>query len=136
MLIKTWTDLLLHWIFNTPSLNQFTFFLFFLFNFTIFYWCCHISKWICHRYTCVPHPKPSSPYHPSGSSQCTFNSRFYSKIQGEENDNNLITRKAKATNNIFKISLPYILPFSSFPRHLLSIVNASNLDLLIPYCTL
>ena len=33
---------------------------FFLFNFTILYWFCHISKWICHRYTCVPHPEPSS----------------------------------------------------------------------------
>ena len=24
------------------------------------YWFCHISKWIRHRYTCVPHPEPSS----------------------------------------------------------------------------
>ena len=38
----------------------FPFFFFFLFNFTILYWFCHISKWICHRYTCVPHPEPSS----------------------------------------------------------------------------
>ena len=30
------------------------------FNFTIMYWFCHISKWILHRYTCVPHPEPSS----------------------------------------------------------------------------
>ena len=30
------------------------------FNFTILYWFCHISKWICHRYTCVPHHEPSS----------------------------------------------------------------------------
>ena len=29
------------------------------FNFTILYWFCHISKWIHHRYTCVPHPEPS-----------------------------------------------------------------------------
>ena len=29
-------------------------------NFTILYWFCHISKWIHHRYTCVPHPEPSS----------------------------------------------------------------------------
>ena len=35
-------------------------FFFLFFNFTIFYWFCHISKWICHRYTCVPHPEPSS----------------------------------------------------------------------------
>ena len=33
---------------------------FILFNFTILYWFCHISKLICHRYTCVPHPEPSS----------------------------------------------------------------------------
>ena len=30
------------------------------FNFTILYWFCHISTWIRHRYTCVPHPEPSS----------------------------------------------------------------------------
>ena len=30
------------------------------FNFTILYWFCHISKWIRHRYTCAPHPEPSS----------------------------------------------------------------------------
>ena len=44
-----------------------------MFNFTILYWFCHISKWIRHRYTRVPHPEPSSllPPHPSGSSQCT-----------------------------------------------------------------
>ena len=33
---------------------------FFFFNFTILYWFCHISPWICHRYICVPHPEPSS----------------------------------------------------------------------------
>ena len=33
---------------------------FFFFNFTILYWFCHISTWIRHRYTCVPHPEPSS----------------------------------------------------------------------------
>ena len=32
----------------------------FFFNFTMLYWFCHISKWICHRYTCVPHTEPSS----------------------------------------------------------------------------
>ena len=30
------------------------------FNFTILYWFCHISTWIHHRYTRVPHPEPSS----------------------------------------------------------------------------
>ena len=35
--------------------------LYFLFfsNFTILYWFCHISTWIRHRYTRVPHPEPS-----------------------------------------------------------------------------
>ena len=48
-------------------LNQFyTIFIVFFFNFilflnfTILYWFCPISKWIRHRYTCVPHPEPSS----------------------------------------------------------------------------
>ena len=36
------------------------FFYFILFNFTILYQFCHISKCICSRYTCVPHPEPSS----------------------------------------------------------------------------
>ena len=40
------------------------FFLFFsfilIFNFTILYWFCHISTWIHHWYTCVPHPELSS----------------------------------------------------------------------------
>ena len=44
---------------------QFFFFNFILFfflflNFTILYWFCQISKWIHHRYTCVPHSEPSS----------------------------------------------------------------------------
>ena len=29
-------------------------------NFTILYQLCQISKWIHHRYTCGPHPEPSS----------------------------------------------------------------------------
>ena len=33
---------------------------YFFFNFTILYWFCHISKWIHHKYTCVPHPELSS----------------------------------------------------------------------------
>ena len=44
----------------------FKIFFFFLFlNFTILYWFCQISKWIRHRYTCVPHSEPSSllPHH-------------------------------------------------------------------------
>ena len=36
------------------------FFFISFFNFTTLYWFCHISTWICHRYTHVPHPEPSS----------------------------------------------------------------------------
>ena len=28
------------------------------------YWFCHLSKWICHRYTRVPHPEPFSLFPP------------------------------------------------------------------------
>ena len=38
----------------------FSFFLILFLNFTILYWFCHISKWIRHRHTRVPHPEPSS----------------------------------------------------------------------------
>ena len=52
-----WTRLLrVPW--TTRRSNQLIFF--FFFNFTILYWFCHVSTWICHRYTCVPHPEPSS----------------------------------------------------------------------------
>ena len=45
--------------------REFPFFLFFFnfilfLNFTILYWFCQILKWTRHRYTCVPHPEPSS----------------------------------------------------------------------------
>ena len=39
--------------------------------FTVLYWFCHITTWIHHGCTRVPHPEPHSPYHPSGSSHCT-----------------------------------------------------------------
>ena len=35
-------------------------FFFFFFNFTILYWFCHTSTWICHGYTRVPNPEPLS----------------------------------------------------------------------------
>ena len=33
---------------------------FFFFYFTILYWFCHTSTWICHGCTCVPHREPPS----------------------------------------------------------------------------
>ena len=60
-------DVTLRWVSVLKKKKVLHFFFFFyififliLFNFTIFYRFCHISKWICHRYTCVPHPEPSS----------------------------------------------------------------------------
>ena len=54
--LSDWTEL--NW---TRRLSLFFFFnILFYFNFTILYWFCHISKWIRHRYTYVPHPEPSS----------------------------------------------------------------------------
>ena len=32
--------------------------------FTILYWFCHTSTWICHGCTLVPHPEPPSHLHP------------------------------------------------------------------------
>ena len=32
--------------------------------FTILYWFCHTSTWICHGLTCVPHPEPPSHFPP------------------------------------------------------------------------
>ena len=86
-----------------------------LFNFTILYWFCHISKWICHRYTCVPHPEPSSllpppsPYHSSGSSQCTSPKHPVSCIKP-----GLVTR---FIYDIIHISVPFsqIIPPSPSP---------------------
>ena len=46
----------LRWLF-------FSFFLFFnftIFCFTMLYWFCHKSTWICHGCTCVPYPEPAS----------------------------------------------------------------------------
>ena len=46
-------------MFSDVSLFFFSNLILFL-NFTILYWFCQISKWIRHRYTCVPHCEPSS----------------------------------------------------------------------------
>ena len=48
------------WAWKSCSLVVSFLFFFFFLNFTILYWFCQILKWIRHRYTCVPHPEPSS----------------------------------------------------------------------------
>ena len=57
--------------FPVLTVGSFFFFNYYFFYFTTLYWFCHTSTCICHRCTRVPHPEPPSPYHPSGSSQCT-----------------------------------------------------------------
>ena len=47
------------WIKLWTFFSDFIYFILF-FNFKILYWFCHISTWIRHRYTRVPHPEPSS----------------------------------------------------------------------------
>ena len=49
-----------HRIFLSFFFHFFLILFLFLFYSTILYWFCQISKWICHRYTCVPHPETSS----------------------------------------------------------------------------
>ena len=44
---------------SIPFLSFFLIF-YFIFNLKTLYWFCHISTWIRHRYTHVPHPEPSS----------------------------------------------------------------------------
>ena len=77
---------------------------FILFNFTILYWFCHISKWIHHRYTCVPHPEPSSllptHWHPT----CSFSPRAMPKAFPGSS----IVRKWKWSRSVVSDSLqPY-----------------------------
>ena len=50
---------LLNYFLVTVDFSFFFNFILFL-NFTVLYWFCQISKWIRHRYTCIPHPEPSS----------------------------------------------------------------------------
>ena len=62
--VVIWRKNILFYLKKTSGFVHYLFifysFLILFFNFTIFYWFCHISKWIHHRYTCVPHPEPSS----------------------------------------------------------------------------
>ena len=54
--VESWCPLYIHYF----SFFYFLIVFYFIFNFTILYWFCHISTWIRPRYTRVPHPEPSS----------------------------------------------------------------------------
>ena len=88
----------------------FNYFLILLLNFTMMYWFCQILKWIRHRcspsWTLLP---PPSPYHPSGSSQCTSPKHLVSCIEP-----GLATR---FIYDIIRISMPFshIIPPSPSP---------------------
>ena len=60
MYLSCLSFLLFIYFYASGSFIYFIFFNLILFNFTILYWFCHISKWIRHRYSCVPHPELSS----------------------------------------------------------------------------
>ena len=65
-----------------PNLFFYNFFLIFtLFCFTILYWFCHTLTYIRHGCTWVPNLEPPSPYHLSGSSQCTSPKHLVSYIE-------------------------------------------------------
>ena len=53
--------------------------------FIILWWFCHTLTWISHGCTCVSHPDlplpPPSPFHPSGTSQCTSSEHTASCIK-------------------------------------------------------
>ena len=93
--------------------NNFFFFILFL-NFTILYLFCQILKWLRHRYTCVPHPEPSSllPPHtvPLGRPSSPAPSIQYCCIEP-----GLATR---SIYDIICISMPFsqIIPPSPSPR--------------------
>ena len=55
-----WTWILGVQTYRTLNYGFFCNFVILFFNFTILYWFCYISTWVHHRYTCVPHPEPSS----------------------------------------------------------------------------
>ena len=91
---------------------------FFFLNFaffylTIFYWFCHTSTCICHGCTRVPNPEPPlhhpSPYHPSGSSQCTSPEHPVSCIEPG--------LAIRFTYDIIRVSMPFfqIIPPSPSP---------------------
>ena len=54
------TQIFIELFFYILNIHLFRYMFFsFYFILTLLYWFCHISKWILHRYTCVPHPEPS-----------------------------------------------------------------------------
>ena len=77
------------------------------------YWFCHTSTWIHHGCTHNPHPEPPlpppSPFHPSGSSQCTSPKHPVSCIKP-----GLVIR---FTYDIIHVSMPFsqIIPPSPCP---------------------
>ena len=95
---------------NGKPLQYFFFFFFFtLFYFAILYCFGHTSTWICHGCTRVPNPEPPSPYHLSGSSQCTSPKHPVSCIEPR-----LVIR---FLSDILHVSMPFsqIIPTSPSP---------------------
>ena len=61
-------------VFMIEHIHHNSFFFYFNWRLITLQYCdgfCHTFTWISCGCTCVPHPDPPSPSHPSGSSQCT-----------------------------------------------------------------
>ena len=111
---------------TSPKLGTFflSFFLnFTLFYFTVLYWFCHTSTWIRQGCTWVPNPGtpfPSpSPYHFSGSSQCTSPKHPVSCIEPR-----LVICFLR---DIIQVSMPFsqIIPPSASPTEFQSLLYIS-----------
>ena len=114
------------------------YFYFTLFYLTILYWFCHASTWICHGCTWVPNPDPpppptatASPYHLSGSSQCTSPKHPVSCIEPK--------LAIHFLHDIIRVSMPFsqIIPPSPSPTESKRLFDTSMsllLSLIQGYC--
>ena len=93
----------------------FIFFLILFLNFIILYYFCQISKWICHRYTRIPHPEPST--RPAAS----LNPQPASHNAPRQD---LLPRPPPA--NLDRIYIPETCPGASRPGHTPSLAVSSS----------
>ena len=108
-LIANWTTTNLVFTVQFILISTLLFYFFHLFfNFTILYWFCHISTWSATGIHVFPilNPPPS-PYHPSGSSQCTSPKHPVSCIEP-----GLATR---FIHDIIHVSMPFSQIFPPSP---------------------
>ena len=95
-----------------------SFYFILFFNFTMLYWFCHISTWIRHRYTRVPHPEPSSFLPPC---TCLFLKSLFKSLRYSHFEVFWNTFESIVCNFIFSKSVALFCPLvhSSLPGVLL-----------------